>query len=135
MALGFEHPEILEPPAVPPRCCAQATITVPPSVNAKTRQKHDYPSPAHRRSYARRTGAERSFATIKDPSSTDTRRGWCRLMGRTKNLVVLAFATVVRNLRVLASFRRRQDENARRAAVGLAPRTRTRRRAEVAAPD
>lgn len=135
MALGLEHPEILAPPAEPPRCCAQASITVPPSVNAKTRQKHDYPSPAHRRSYARRTGAERTFATIKDPATTDTRRGWCRLLGRTKNLVVLACAAVVRNLRVLASFERRQADDARRAAAGRPARTRARRRAEAASPD
>jgi len=36
-------------------------------VLAKTAQKHDYPSAAWRRSYARRTGAERGFATTKDP--------------------------------------------------------------------
>ena len=49
--------------------------------NAKTAQKHDYPSAAWRRSYARRTGAERGFATAKDPASNDISRGWCRLMG------------------------------------------------------
>lgn len=135
MALGFERPEILTPPAgEPPRCCAQASLTVPPSVNAKTRQKHDYPSPAHRRSYARRSGAERSFATMKDPATTDTRRGWCRLLGRTKNLVVLACATVVRNLRVLASFERRQADDARRASAGRPPRSRVRRRSEADPP-
>ena len=48
---------------------------------AKTAQKHDYPSKAHRRSYARRTGAERGFATAKDPATNDISRGWCRLMG------------------------------------------------------
>lgn len=35
MALGFDRPAVLNPPIHPPRCCAQATITVPPSVNAK----------------------------------------------------------------------------------------------------
>jgi len=40
-------------------------------VNAKTAQEHDYPSAAHRRSYARRTGAERGCATAKDPASND----------------------------------------------------------------
>ena len=40
-------------------------------------QKHDYPSAAHRRSYARRTGAERGFATAKDPATNDIARGWC----------------------------------------------------------
>ena len=48
---------------------------------AKTAQKHDYPSAAWRRSYARRTGAERGFATVKDPATSDISRGWCRLMG------------------------------------------------------
>jgi hypothetical protein len=57
-----------------------------PGVLAKTAQKHDYPSAAWRRSYARRTyarrtGAERGFATVKDPAGNDITRGWCRLMG------------------------------------------------------
>ncbi len=51
-------------------------ITVPPEVAAKTRQKHDYPSAAHRRSCARRTSAERTFATIKDPAAATIARGW-----------------------------------------------------------
>jgi hypothetical protein len=42
-------------------------------------QKHDYPSATHRRSYARRTAAERGFSTIKDPASNTIARGWCRL--------------------------------------------------------
>ena len=33
---------------------------------------------------ARRTGAERGFATAKDPASNDIARGWCRLMGLTR---------------------------------------------------
>jgi hypothetical protein len=39
-------------------------------VLAKTAQKHDYPPAAWRRSYSRRTGAERGFATAKDPTAT-----------------------------------------------------------------
>ena len=81
MALDRDRPEILAPPEHPPACCTQQTITVPAEINAKTAQKHDYPSKAHRRSYARRTGAERGFATVKDPAATDIARGWCRLMG------------------------------------------------------
>jgi hypothetical protein len=38
-----------------------------PDVLAKTAQKHDYPSAAWRRSYSRRTGAERGFATTQGP--------------------------------------------------------------------
>lgn len=112
MNLGFDRPEVMGPPTALPLCCAQASITVAPSVNAKTRQKHDYPSAAHRASYARRTAVERSFSTLKDPATTDVRRGWCRLFGRTKNLVMLVCAVVIRNLRVLASFEKRVANNA-----------------------
>ena len=38
----------------------------------KTAQNHDYPSKAYRRSYARRTGAERGFATTKDDTGYRT---------------------------------------------------------------
>ena len=69
MTLDRDRPEILQPPEHPQACCTQQTITVPPDVLAKTAQKHDYPSAAWRRSYARRTGAERGFATAKDPAS------------------------------------------------------------------
>ena len=81
MTLDRDRPEILTPPEHPPACCTQQTITVPPETTAKTAQKHDYPSAAHRRSYARRTGAERGFATAKDPATNNIARGWCRLMG------------------------------------------------------
>ena len=40
MTLDRDRPEILTPPEHPPACCGQQTITVPPEVNAKTRQKH-----------------------------------------------------------------------------------------------
>jgi hypothetical protein len=81
MTLDRDRPEILQPPEHPPACRAQQTITVPPAVLAKTAQKHDYPSAAWRRTYSRRTGAERGFATVKDPAASDIARGWCRLMG------------------------------------------------------
>ena len=78
MTLPYKRPTILDPPQHPPACCSQQTITVPPHVNAKTAQKHDYPSPQHRTSYQRRTAAERTFATITDPATTTIARGWCR---------------------------------------------------------
>jgi hypothetical protein len=81
MLLTRDRPEILTPPGHPPACCTQQTITVPPDVAAKTRQKHDYPSPQWRRSYQRRTAAERVNATIKDTATTSIARGWCRLTG------------------------------------------------------
>ena len=97
-------------------------------MNAKTKQKHDYPSAAHRRSYARRTGAERGFATIKDPASNDIGRGWCRLMGLAPLMLFTTCLVIARNQRILQAWNARQEENARRAAKGLPPKTRRHRR-------
>jgi hypothetical protein len=128
MTLTRDRPEVLTPPHNPPACCHQQTITVPPEVAAKTRQKHDYPSPAHRRSYARRTSSERTFSTIKDPATTSIARGWCRLTGLSPITLWLACLLVIRNQRILTAFDARQADNARRAAAGLPPKTRRRRR-------
>jgi hypothetical protein len=128
MALERTRPEVLSPPERPPRCCTQRTITVPPEVNPKTAQKHDYPSPEHRRSYARRSAAERAYATVKDPATNDLSRGWCRLTGLAPVALFAATVFVARNLRVADAFAARVAEDERRAAAGLPPRRRRRRR-------
>jgi hypothetical protein len=128
MTLDRDRPEILQPPEHPQACCAQQTITVPPGVLAKTAQKHDYPSAAWRRSYARRTGAERGFATAKDPATNNISRGWCRLTGLTPLMLFTTTLLTVRNQRILDAWNARQQDNARRAAAGLPPKTRKRRR-------
>ena len=112
---------------------AEQTITVPADVNAKTRQKHDYPSAAWRRSYARRTGAERGFATAKDPATSDISRGWCRLMGLAPLMLAITCLFIVRNQRILQAWDARQEENERRTAKGLPPKTRRRRRKTLTA--
>jgi hypothetical protein len=131
MTLPLDRPEILNPPQHPPACCAQTTITVPPQVNAKTAQKHDYPGPAWRNSYARRSAAERTNSTIKDPASTNTTRGWCRLTGLTAITLFLTCAIVIRNERIIVAFETRQADNARRAILGHPPKTRKRRRRSI----
>jgi hypothetical protein len=128
MLLNRDRPEILQPPQDLQACCTQQTITVPADVLAKTAQKHDYPSAAWRRSYTRRSGAERSFATAKDPASNTTSRGWCRLTGLTPLMLFVTTVLAVRNQRILAAWQARQEENTRRAAKGLPPKTRRRRR-------
>ena len=132
MTLDRDRPEILQPPEHPQACCTQQTITVPPDVLAKTAQKHDYPSAAWRRSYARRTGAERGFATLKDPAASDIARGWCRLMGLTPLMLFTVTLLVTRNQRILHTWDARQEENQRRTARGLPPKTRKRRRKTLA---
>ena len=132
MTLDRDRPEILQPPQHPQQCCTQQTITVPADVLAKTAQKHDYPSKAHRQSYARRTGAERGFATAKDPATNDISRGWCRLMRLAPLMLSTTVLLVVRNQRILAAWNTRQEENQRRATRGLPPKTRKRRRKPLA---
>jgi hypothetical protein len=126
LVLSYEHPSVSTPPTEPPRCCVQVSITVAPQVNEKTRQKHDYAGPAHRDSYARRTAAERTYASLADPSIGGIRRGWCRLFGRAKNTLMYALAVVVRNVRIVESFERRKAQEVR--AASIAPRRRRRRR-------
>jgi hypothetical protein len=128
LTLPHDRPTILTPPEHPPVCCTQKTITVPPTVNAKTAQKHDWPSAQHRRSYNRRTAAERTFATTTDRATNDLSRGWCRLTGLTAIALFTATALIARNTRINDAFNARQADNQRRAAQGLPPKQRKRRR-------
>lgn len=132
LALAHDRPQVLFLPEEPPVCCRQKTITVPPTVNAKTAQKHDYPSIEHRRSYARRAAAERVYASVKDPASNDLARGWCRLTGLAPIALLAATVFIARNLRIADAFAARQAEDARRAANGLPPKRRRRRRRSAA---
>ncbi len=132
MALDYARPQVLAPPEHPPACCTQKTITVPPEVNAKAAQKHDYPSRSHRLSYHRRSAAERTFATLTDRATNDLSRGWCRLTALTPIALFIATALIARNIRVADSFAARQAEDQRRAAQGLPPKQRKRRRQTAA---
>ena len=129
MALSNTRPEVLEAPAEHPlACCVRQSVTVPPSVNAKTAQKHDYPSAAHRRSYARRSGAERSNSRVKDPAGINIDvRGWCKLMGVAPLSIFLACACVVVNFGLIDCFETHKAEQAARTALGPPPRRRRRR--------
>ncbi|MGH2772454.1 MAG: hypothetical protein ACRDIU_04870, partial [Actinomycetota bacterium] len=110
MTLPLSKPEVLAAPQPAPSCCTQKTVTVPAEVCAKTAQKHDYPSKAHRQSYKRRTSAERTFASIKDPATNDISRGWCRVLGVAPITPFLACLFVTRNLRIADNFEQRRDK-------------------------
>lgn len=128
LTLAHDRPTIHTPPEHPPVCCAQQTITVPPQINAKTAQKHDYPSRAHRESYNRRSAAERTFAQTTDPATNTLARGNCRLTGLTPIALFTASVLIARNLRIADAFNTRQADNQRRASQGLPPKQRKRRR-------
>jgi len=125
MTLPLSKPEVLSAPQPAPVCCTQKTVTVPAEVCAKTAQKHDYPSKAHRQSYKRRTGAERTFASVKDPARNDISRGWCRVMGVAPITLFVACLFVTRNLHATDTFeRRRAEATARPTGKGARPRRR-----------
>jgi hypothetical protein len=128
MSLDFKRPEVTDPPIYPPTCCVNQTITVTEEVTAKTAQRLDYPSKAHRLSYARRTAAERTFASLQDSATVGIRRGWSRLMGRAKNHLMYVLGVVVRNVRTVESFERNKAKEARREARRLRTRLRAPRR-------
>jgi hypothetical protein len=128
MALDYTHPEVASLPAEPPTCCVQKTISVPVEIDTKRRQKHDFPSKAHRFSYNRRTASERTFSWFQDPASGGIRRGWSRLFGRAPNALMYALCAVVHNVRLVLAHEEREAEAARRAAMGLSPLARRRRR-------
>jgi hypothetical protein len=107
MNLGFDRPEILAPPAPAPKCCTQKTITLPPEVADKQRQKHPYGSKEWRSSYNRRTGVERGFGSAKDKSREDVSRGRIRVMGRTKQRLLRTFVYMSVNERLLERFEAR----------------------------
>jgi hypothetical protein len=131
MSLDFGRPEVFEPPSYPPACCVQQTITVKEQVTAKTAQRHDYPSKAHRLSYRRRTASERTFAWLSDPATVGIRRGWSRLMGETKNRLMYVLGVVVRNVRIVESFERAKAKEAKEEAKKLRrPRGLSRRHQE-----
>ncbi len=138
MALANTRPEIFAVPEHPPTCCSQRSVTVSPQVNAKTRQRHDYPSAAHRASYGRRSGGERSNSRLKDPAGINIdQKGWCKLMGLVGLSLFLACACVVVNFSLLDSFEAQQSERAHRATTPV-PRPRRRRRktlADLARPE
>jgi hypothetical protein len=133
MALDRSRPEILTPPAHPPACCTQQTITAGPQVAAKTRQKHDYPSAAWRISYRRRTAAERLNAAIKNTAINSIDRGWIRLTGITPLMLWITCLLAVRNQRTLTTWATRDQDNTHRNAAGPPPATRKRRRTTLAA--
>src|SRR5262249_15616720 len=105
MTQDRDRPEILQPPEHPQACCAQQTIPAPPRhVMPKPDQPPPPPPAACAPPHPRHTGAERGFATAKDPATNDISRGWCRLMGLTPLMLFTTTLLIARNQRILAAW-------------------------------
>ncbi len=77
-------PKVSNPPAEPPRCCTQRTITVPGDVDPKSRQRHYWGSRTWITAFSRRSRVEGWFGNIKSHSTEALRRGTFRVMGLAK---------------------------------------------------
>ena len=85
-------PKVEHPPATAtaPKCCAQRAVTIPGTVTPKLRQTLYWGSPEWIESYAGRTSVEGFFGNMKNPSTENVRRGWCRVVGIVKTSVLAA---------------------------------------------
>ena len=129
--LSRDRPEILTPP--PHRPPAAPSRPSPPDHRSRPRPGRN--TTTHRRNggvHRRRTAAERVNATIKDTATTSIAHGWCRLTGLAPLTLWIACLLAARNQRILTAWDARQQDDARRAAAGLPPRTRKRRRTSLA---
>lgn len=135
MARSADRPTVLNPPATPPTCCTQLSITAPPSVAPKTRQKHPYGSQSWQTSFNRRTAVERDNGRNEDAAIVDLSRGRIRVQGRAKTQFFHALAQAATNIQMHEAFGSDQPRHERAAAAILGttrpPRSRARRRTET----
>src|SRR5262249_20242418 len=75
----------------------------PPAVLAPTAKTPPSPPGPGGPPPPRRTGAERGFATTKDPATNDITRGWCRLMGLAPLMLFITTLLIARNQRILTA--------------------------------
>jgi hypothetical protein len=110
--LPVSVPEVIPPPEhlrEKNGICKQVTISVPPDIVPKLRQRHRYLTREWRRSYGRRTVVERSFGSMKHPANENVHRGWIELMGLVKTAFMLAIAAASQNLRLSLAHIREHD--------------------------
>lgn len=94
-------PTITNPPSHPPKCCQQHTITVPPDVAGKTRQKHPYLSPKWRENYGDRTAVERSYSSAKSRAAEDMSTDRMYVIGIAKVQFLRVFGYMAMNYRLV----------------------------------
>jgi hypothetical protein len=101
-------PRVPNPPAEPdlPDACKQATISVPPAVSPKLRQRDRWGTPAWIISYNRRSRVEGGFGLLKNDTTGNVKRGWTRQVGIIKTTLLLAVAVTASNLRQLLTWSR-----------------------------
>ena len=115
--LAADYPEglpvVVNPPTGPyaPRSCSQATTVVAGAALIKLAQRDYWGSPEWQVSYGRRAHVESIFGNLRNPSTQNIRRGFCRVMGLIKTTLMLAVEVMAANLRLVREWAARTGEN------------------------
>ncbi len=77
----------------------------------KLAQRDYWGSPEWQASYGRRAHVESIFGNLRNPSTQNIRRGFCRVMGLIKTTLMLAVEVMAANLRLVREWAKRTGEN------------------------
>jgi hypothetical protein len=111
--MGVEFPPgtpvVVDPPGidVAPKCCSQKTVSVPGPAIMKLRQEHYWGSPDYCESYSRRSNIEGVFGNLRNTSTQNIKRSFCRVSGLVKTSLMLAFEVVAANIRLVRQWAKR----------------------------
>jgi hypothetical protein len=106
---GDDRPVVLNPGPreLAPKCCTQQTVSIPGPVLVKLRQRNVWGSPDWIESFSRRTHIEGIFGNLRNPSTQNIKRGFCRVTGLVKTSLMLTFEVIAANIRVVRKWSRR----------------------------
>ncbi len=106
---GDDRPVVQDPGplATAPKCCRQSTVVIPGPALSKLRQRDDWGSPQWIESFARRSHIEGIFGNLRNPSTQNIKRGFCRVVGLVKTSLMLTFEVVAANIRIVRQWAKR----------------------------
>jgi hypothetical protein len=81
--------------------CTKSTITITANIRPNLRQQHRWGSDAWIRAFTQRSAVESGYGNIKSQYGENIKRGWIRVVGLTATGLMLAFAVMHYNLRML----------------------------------
>jgi hypothetical protein len=104
--------EVASPPpaSTAPKCCTQQTVSIPGSALVKLRQREYWGSPEWIGSYGRRNHIESIFGNLRNPSTQNIKRGFCRVVGLVKTSLMLTFEAVAANIRLIRQWSKRTGD-------------------------
>ena len=85
-------------------------MSIPGPALAKLRQQEYWGSSAWIASYSRRSHIEGIFGNLRNPSTQNIKRGFCRVVGLVKTSLMLTFQAVAANIRLIRQWSRRTGD-------------------------